>query len=309
MKAITTLIVASLLAMISLLTVSAQNTTPESYTGSLLWKVSGNGLTSPSYIFGTHHLVHISFVNEINGLEDAIENTQQIVGEVIMSDMPAMQQKVLENAKLPEGETYHKLLSEADYKKLDDGLIALTKAGLAQYGHFKPGMLSMFYSTILYSKLYPEFNPASHETMDAYLQRKATEKGKSVLGMETVEDQVYALFDAEPLKTQAEDLVCMVSSGEEKSKEQLDQLNTFYKVADLTGMYNLAYNNPDDPCPSTETRKNVMMKDRNDKWIEKLPAIMKEKSSLIAAGALHLTGEDGLLYQLAKLGYTVEPVK
>ncbi|MDH6308174.1 uncharacterized protein YbaP (TraB family) [Dysgonomonas sp. PFB1-18] len=308
MKAITTLIIGTLLAMISLLTVSAQGGTPESYTGSLLWKVSGNGLTSPSYILGTHHLVHISFVNEISGLKDAMESTEQTVGEVVMSNMATMQQKVLENAKLPEGETYQNLLSEADYKKLDEGLIALVTAGLAQYGHFKPGMLSMFYSTILYSKLYPEFNPASHEAIDAYLQRIATEKGKPVLGMETIEDQVYALFDAEPLKTQAEDLVCMVSNGE-NSKEQLDQLNAFYKAADLTGMYNLAYNNPDDPCPSTEIRKNVMMKDRNDRWIEKLPAIMKEKSSLIAAGALHLAGEEGLLYQLAKLGYTVEPVR
>jgi uncharacterized protein YbaP (TraB family) len=36
---------------------------------------------------------------------------------------------------------------------------------------------------------------------------------------------------------------------------------------------------------------------------------MKEKSNLIAVGALHLAGEDGILNQLAAKGYTVEPVK
>lgn len=36
---------------------------------------------------------------------------------------------------------------------------------------------------------------------------------------------------------------------------------------------------------------------------------MKNKSSLIAVGALHLADKDGLLAQLAAKGYTVEAVK
>lgn len=36
---------------------------------------------------------------------------------------------------------------------------------------------------------------------------------------------------------------------------------------------------------------------------------MDEKSNLIAVGALHLVGEDGLLIQLSNMGYTVEAVK
>ncbi len=34
----------------------------------LLWKVSGNGLSSPSYIMGTHHLAPLSIKDGITGL-------------------------------------------------------------------------------------------------------------------------------------------------------------------------------------------------------------------------------------------------
>ena len=65
----------------------------------------------------------------------------------------------------------------------------------------------------------------------------------------------------------------------------------------------------DDPCPSTQEEKDVLNKDRNVKWLEKLPAMMSEKSSFIAVGCLHLIGEGGLIEGLRKLGYKVEAVK
>jgi uncharacterized protein YbaP (TraB family) len=64
-----------------------------------------------------------------------------------------------------------------------------------------------------------------------------------------------------------------------------------------------------DTCPSTQEEEAALNKDRNYRWMTKLPEIMKEKSSFIAVGALHLAGEDGLLNLLEKAGYTVESIK
>lgn len=44
----------------------------------LLWKVSGNGLSSPSYIMGTHHLAPLSVKDGIAGLQKAMDETQRI---------------------------------------------------------------------------------------------------------------------------------------------------------------------------------------------------------------------------------------
>ena len=40
----------------------------------LLWKVSGNGLSSPSYIMGTHHLAPLSVKDGIAGHNRYMEN-------------------------------------------------------------------------------------------------------------------------------------------------------------------------------------------------------------------------------------------
>ncbi|MFV0539115.1 MAG: TraB/GumN family protein [Dysgonomonas sp.] len=306
MKIISTTFAVLVFMVLSAITVSAQD--KQEYTGALLWKVSGNGLEKPSYILGTHHLAHISFVDSVPGLRAAIDNTEQTVGELLMSDQAAMQAKIQEGAMMPAGESYKNMLSAEDYAKLDKGLKDLFSVGLDQFGQLKPGMISMVYTITLYTKFYPGFNPVSHEAIDAYVQRIAKEQNKSVLGLETVEDQIKALFDSEPLKDQAITLACVVGQGE-SMKVSLDKLNDYYRKGELSKMYDLAFNDPDDTCRSSQNYLNALNKDRNDKWMLKLPQIMKDKSSLVAVGALHLAQKDGILYQLARMGYKVEAVK
>ncbi len=284
----------------------AQNS--DKYTGSLLWKISGNNLNQPSYILGTHHLAHVSFVDSIAGLKKTLNDVDQIVGELVLDDMPALQTQMQQAALMPKGETYADLLTKDELQTLDAGLKSLFTVGLEQFGQLKPGMLSSLYTVTMYAKQHPEFNPMSHEAIDAYVQRIGKENGKSILGLETIDDQIYALFNAEPLKDQAKSLVCLTQNINTIEK-LMDKLNEYYKTGNLAEMYNLSFNNPEDPCPTSAIAKSALSTDRNNKWLEKLPAIMNEKSNLIAVGALHLVGEDGLLIQLSNMGYTVEAVK
>lgn len=310
MKSITSILSVLIALIFFSSTAIAQN--KKDYTGALLWKVSGKGLNKPSYILGTHHLAHVSFVDSIPGLKRVMEETEQTVGELLMSDQAAMQAKLQQASLMPNDQSYSAILSVEEYNQLDEGLKDLFngQAGIEQFKQLKPGMISMVYSISLYAKIIPGFNPMSHEAIDAYVQRIATEKGKSVLGLETVEDQIHALFDSEPLDTQAKTLACALNIKNKdfmiKSTKELDK---YYHAMQLTEMYDLALNNPNDPCKMSKTYENAINKDRNNKWLEKLPQIMKEKSSLIAVGALHLVGEEGLLFQLAKKGYKVEAVK
>ena len=45
----------------------------------LLWKVSGNGLSSPSYIMGTHHLAPLSVKDGIAGLQKAMDEGKAVI--------------------------------------------------------------------------------------------------------------------------------------------------------------------------------------------------------------------------------------
>ena len=50
----------------------------------VLYKVEGNGLKNPSYIFGTHHLAPISVIEEF-GATGAFNESRQVVGEIDMT--------------------------------------------------------------------------------------------------------------------------------------------------------------------------------------------------------------------------------
>ena len=84
----------------------------------LLWKVSGNGLSSPSYIMGTHHLAPLSVKDGITGLQKAMDETQQVYGELKMSDIqsPATIQKMQKMMMIESDTTLTTLLSPEDYE-------------------------------------------------------------------------------------------------------------------------------------------------------------------------------------------------
>ena len=273
---------------------------------SLLWKVTGNGLEKPSYLFGTHHLIPVSFLDSVAGVHNAFENTEQTVGELDMSNMAEMQMELMGHSQLPVGVTYDSLLSPEEVTQLDSTLKNLLHIGLDQLGTLKPSMLSNLISITFYQKHYPTIS--NEANIDQYFQSEAINRNRPIIGLENTEDQIYVLLNAQTIERQAEMLICMVQNPD-LLKEQMDELQEAYHSQDINALYELSVKEtPDDPCPSTEEEKNALNKDRNMKWLEKLPAIMADKPSFIAVGCLHLPGEVGLIEGLREQGYNVEPV-
>lgn len=297
----------SLLALTALLMMLSCTGQSKVNNNSLLWKISGNGLEKPSFLFGTHHLIPITFLDSVPGLKTAFENTEQVVGELDMSNMSEMQMKIMSESMLPEGVTYESLMPQEDIELLDSTLRNLVGAGLDQLGIMKPALLSNLISITLYQKFYPTLS--NEISMDQYFQEKALKRTRPVIGLESTEDQIQILLNSQTLERQAEMLMCMIKNPD-MLKEQMDELQVAYHSYDINALYELSEKElPNDPCPSTEEEKNALNKERNDKWLEKLPAIMADKSSFIAVGCLHLPGEVGLIEGLRSQGYTIEPVK
>ena len=274
---------------------------------SLLWKIAGNGLEKPSYLFGTHHLVPAAFLDSIPGIKAAFEESEQTVGELDMSDMAEMQMQIMGEGMMSPEVTYATLLSPEDTALLDSMLHSVVGVGLDQLGQLKPAMLSNLISISLYQQYYPSV--ASTQNIDYYFQEEALKRSRPVVGLETAEDQIYLLLNAQSLERQAEMLICMIKHPE-MLKEQMDKMQVAYHAQNLQALRELyEEKTPNDPCPSTEEEKNLLNGERNRKWLEKLPSIMKEKSSFIAVGCLHLPGKEGLIEGLRELGYTVEAMR
>lgn len=275
---------------------------------SLLYRISGKGLEKPSYIFGTHHLAPIGVLDNVPGLPDAFDSTDAMVGELLMTDMAALQAELIKHMSMPEGVTYRDILSEEDYAFLDEAMEVYMGAGLDMLGRMHPVALTTMMTQIIYKAVLPPDNASQAISMDQQAQMTAQAQNKKIIGLETVEDQVNALFYSEPVEVKAKSLVSMIRHAEFTEKSIL-QLNEYYEAQDLDGLYDLAFNNPDDPDPVSEEYAFALNKERNDRWMKKIPAIMAEQPSFIMVGALHLPGDEGLLNQLRKKGYKVEAVK
>ncbi|MCD8072735.1 MAG: TraB/GumN family protein [Alistipes sp.] len=277
-------------------------------TDSILWKVSGGGLENPSYLLGTHHFAPVEVLDNFPAYADALQSAVKVVGEVDMEKLGDAQMLFIEKGTMPEGTTYHDLLSPEDYKKLDAIMTEDFGAGLDQFGALKPAMINTMAVQLAYAKAHPGFNLATHVTIDGYVQNVGREQGKEIVGLETIEEQVELLLNYEPLEAQAESLLCSLEN-DEYGMEQLKLLTEYYSEGKLAQMHELANDTENDPCPSSEEFKLMLIKMRNDKWMEQIPSLMGEGSAFIAIGALHLTGEEGLINQLRQAGFTVEPIR
>ena len=267
----------------------------------ILWKVTGNGLKNPSYLFGTHHLIDSEKVPALQKALTFVNEVDAVVNEIDMSDMQALQMKIMQGAMM-QGKTIKDLVSAEDYILLNAAFKELLGVGLDQFGAFKPAMLTTMYSVVQYSKA--KKLTKEPEALDIIIQKAGKKENKEIIALETADEQIEVLFNSLTLEKQAEILVKSVKE-KEKGIEQMQKLDEAYLAGDLKKMEEL-YSEDED---MTEEYKKALVDTRNLKWISKLNKLFETKSGVVAVGCLHLVGETGLIKQLEKNGFSVEPVK
>ena len=280
----------------------------------LLYKISGNGLTKPSYIIGTYHLAPVSFADSIPGLKEAMAATEQVYGELDMTDLTSAEnlQKMQTAMMLPEGTTLSKLLTAEEMARLNVVLkelmgVDMTNQMVAQQlDGLSPQALQTQLSLLIYMKKHDGFNPQA--TFDGYFQQVAQQQGKGVGGLETADFQVSVLFKGQSLERQKELLMCLVDNKEhtELMAEQL--VEAFFKQ-DLVGVKAVIDEKEQTKCDSTPEEEDALIYNRNANWAKLMPQIMADKATFFAVGAGHLPGEKGVLQLLKNAGYMIEGVK
>lgn len=267
----------------------------------LLWKVSGNGMPNASYLFGTHHLIESEKVLSLQNVLALVNEVDVVVNELDMSDMQALQMKIMQGAMM-QGKTIKDLVSAEDYTLVDAAFKELMGVGLDQLGAFKPAMLSTMYSVMLYSKT--KKLTKEPEAIDIIIQKAGKKASKEIVPLETAEEQIEVLLNSLSLEKQAELLVKSVKE-KEKGIAQMQKLDEAYLSGDLKKM-EVLYNEDED---MTEEYKKALVDTRNLNWVVILNKLFETKSGVVAVGCLHLVGETGLINQLQKIGYKVESVK
>ena len=261
----------------------------------LLWEISGNGLSAPSYLFGTFHLLCKEDIRFSNSLKQAVTNAAEIYLEMDMDD-PAtlfgglMLMNMKGNKKLKD------LYSEDEYKRVVDYFKDTLQTSIGLFQNMKP--------YFLVAMLYPKMMPCkSISGVDDEIMKLAKENKKEIKGLETMAFQA-SIFDSIPYTTQAKELLKAIDSMD-RSRIYFDSMVVAYKNQRMNELEILLTNDEF----GMEDNQDILLDNRNKNWVEQLKLIMKKKPVLTAVGTGHLIGKTGLIALLRKEGYTVRPLE
>ena len=274
----------------------------------LLWNVSGNDLGRPSYIFGTHHMAPASMIDQIAGINAAIDGCDIVVGEVEKDSLMSQesQMKMARFMIAPTDSTLDKLYTPAEYAEIEkvfNKYFGSMGVKLAQMNSLKPNAISTQLQAMQSIKYFPNFDATN--LIDVAIQERANEAGRPSVGLESLQEQIDLLFNS-PLTEQAQGLLEACRQDEFFQVQSL-ALAEAYMHQDLDKL--LAVMTDATMGGDSDEEMESLIYSRNRDWVEKLVKMMPERACLVCVGAGHLPGAQGLLQLLRDKGYTVEPVK
>jgi uncharacterized protein YbaP (TraB family) len=258
----------------------------------LLWQVSGQGLSSPSYVYGTVHIICKEDFQFSGTLKEKFREAKNIYLELDMDD-PNMMMKMA-SLSMMKGQSMKDLMSPADYTYLSAYVKDSLGMPMMLFNKMKPITLM----SLLYTKALP---CSASESYEQTMVAMAKQQKKDIKGLEKIEDQM-AVFDKIPDSVEAKMILDMIKNMPEQ-KAQFAQMVAAYKKEDLKSLSNAMSESPE-----WKGFEDIMLTNRNKNWIPVMETAMKESTTLFAVGAGHLYGKEGVINLLRQAGYTVTPV-
>lgn len=262
----------------------------------LLWRIEKAG-AAPSYLFGTVHLADQRVTTLPGVVREQFDGARSFAMEVALdqSNIAALAARMvyLDGRDLPG------VAGEALFKKL----VPLT-AGLG----VPPEMARLFKPWAMVLLLQMPQQDAEN-VLDFMLQRMATQQGKALHYLETVDEQVAA-FESMSEPDQLALLRHAVETHHEL-KAQAEKLLQAYLQRDLGLMWQIGeadvVGRPE-LRPLKQVFDQRLLYDRNARMVQRMQPQLKTGAAFIAVGALHLYGDRGLLNLLARDGYRITRV-
>lgn len=273
----------------------------------LLWKVSD--ADNDVYLLGSFHLLKPSDYPLSADVDAALADAEHVMFELSPEEMssPTLGMQMAQAAVRTDGTR----LSDALPPEVAAGLatwmsaneVSLNAQGLGPQvlDVLEPWFVGLMVSVTEMTKLGldPELG------LDRHIADAAVAAGKTTDGLELGKEQV-ALFDTMDPDEQVQMLADAL--GAQDGGKELERLHDAWRAGDVDALWNGMALDMRREFPALYQRINV---DRNDAWVPKIEARLKEHASddtLVVVGALHLLGEDGVVEKLRARGYRVERV-
>lgn len=272
-----------LILLLSTLVSYSQQTWPST----LLWRITGNGLDKPSYLYGTMHLQDRRLFYFGDSLYQSIEYSKGFAMEVDPDEMiDSVLTKLIKNDNSP---LLKDILNKKKYQKVSAKLEK--KLGIPANQITKKSLIKARRETLYKSRKKDDMNTM----VDMYLYNIAKQQGKWVGGIEDVSDQMD-LMDEMGSEVDVDEYLEDIEG--EKVSEYKEKMIAAYVRQDI----NLINEMVSDKASDLELIK------RNIKMARRMDSLSKIRNSFFAVGAAHLPGDSGVIKLLRARGFKVEPV-
>ncbi len=260
----------------------------------LLWEITGKKVKTPSYLFGTMHLIPKDDFLFPDHLREKVASTKLLVMEIGgLSEQMQMASLLF----LQEGNVFDffgKEQKDTLFQYLNDHLEMDSTAAKMQFGRMKPMGLMQLFTQSSFGE--------SPESYEMTLEQIAKKHDMDIQGLETVEEQM-AIFDGMTMEDQVEMVMVAMRTGDDNTETR--KLIDLYLTQDVEALH--AFMHKDEG--GLMTYQDELLDNRNERWIPQIKRFIKKNPTFIAVGAGHLGGENGVIELLRKEGYTLKPIK
>ncbi len=296
-------------------TQTAPSYAPTIDENALLWKIEGKELSTPSYLYGTIHMIGSEDYFLTDETEEAFDVCERVTFEINLEDMMdfGSQMSLMMDAFMKDGVTLKDLLSDEDYKVVDEHFKEMGMP-LFLLERIKPMFLSIFASGDMdmfeggFGGMGGDSTASSIVSYEMEFMEMAKKAEKEMAGLETAEYQM-SVFDSIPYKDQAVMLVESIKAEDTTDDGQFDMMVEMYKKQDIRAMQKMIASEESGGMADFE---DVLLHNRNRNWIPVMAEQMNDKPTFFAVGAGHLGGPIGVVALLREEGYTltaINPVK
>ncbi|MFN8287197.1 MAG: TraB/GumN family protein [Chitinophagales bacterium] len=264
---------------------------------SLFWKISGNGLSEPSFLFGTMHTSDPRIVKLSENAMPYFAKSKAYAMELDPAE--AFNLGLISKLMMGKGYSLKTLVREPEYSMLDSMVKEQVGFPLSLFDNVAP----VFVMTIIESaSLGLNDSAGTAEVLDLHFYGEAKKNKKKVIGIETTDEQLSALNSlsyqeqADMLVKELDDMGTDTFDGPDLVRLYLEQkLDSVAAMDNTTSMPAKFY--------------KALVTDRNIRMADRIAHFIKEKPTFIAIGALHLPDKGGVIELLRSKGFKVEEMK
>jgi len=269
---------------------------PQALYPSLFWEISGNGLTRPSYLFGTMHVSSKLAFHLSDSFYLALKNVEVVALEL---DPETWQGQIVRMNRLRDNYQAYVESPGDDYLveqsfRINDYTNELKLALSSQ-----PALVnSLLYRTY---KAREDFEEDTF--LDLYIFQTGKKLGKRSAGVENYYETEKLIFEAYADMAMEKKKQAVDNDGDSRSDME-EKLQDAYRRGDLDLMDSL-----DRKQETSLAFREKFLYQRNVIQANSMDSIMRRNSLFVGVGAAHLPGSRGVIELLRKKGYTLRPIR